>query len=80
VPIVSWLPRYNHRWLVNDFIAGLTIGIMLIPQGLAYAKIATIPVQYGLMASWLPGILYTFMGSSKGINFVGDEVIETLNI
>lgn len=69
VPIVGWLPRYNYRWLINDFIAGLTIGIMLVPQGLAYAKIATIPVQYGLMASWFPGILYAFMGTSKGTDF-----------
>lgn len=37
VPIVSWLPRYNYRWLINDVIAGLTLGIMLIPQSLAYA-------------------------------------------
>ncbi|OCT50250.1 putative sulfate permease [Cladophialophora carrionii] len=68
VPIVGWLPRYNYRWLINDFIAGLTIGIMLVPQGLAYAKIATIPVQYGLMASWFPGILYAFMGTSKDLS------------
>jgi solute carrier family 26 (sodium-independent sulfate anion transporter), member 11 len=66
VPIVQWLPRYKYKWLVNDFIAGLTIGIMLVPQGLAYAKIAQIPVQYGLLASWFPGILYAFMGTSKG--------------
>ena len=66
VPIVGWLPRYNYRWLVNDVIAGLTIGLMLIPQSLAYAKIATIPVQYGLMAAWLPAILYAFMGTTKG--------------
>ena len=37
VPIVSWLPRYDYRWLLNDLIAGLTLGIMLIPQSLAYA-------------------------------------------
>lgn len=66
VPIVGWLPKYNYRWLVNDVIAGLTLGIMLIPQSLAYAKIATMPVQYGLMSSWLPGILYAIMGTSKG--------------
>jgi len=66
VPIVGWLPRYNFKWLINDFIAGLTIGIMLVPQGLAYAKIAGIPVQYGLLASWFPGVLYSFMGTSKG--------------
>lgn len=65
-PIIGWLPRYNYRWLLNDFVAGLTLAIMLIPQGLAYAKIATIPVQWGLMSSWLPAVLYTFMGTSKG--------------
>jgi sodium-independent sulfate anion transporter 11 len=54
VPIVSWLPRYDPRWLLNDLIAGLTLGLMLIPQGLSYAKLAGIPVQYGLMSSWLP--------------------------
>jgi solute carrier family 26 (sodium-independent sulfate anion transporter), member 11 len=66
VPIVGWLPRYNYRWLVNDVVAGLTLGLMLIPQSLAYAKIATIPVQYGLMAAWLPASLYAFMGTTKG--------------
>lgn len=65
-PIVGWLPRYDYRWILNDFIAGLTLAIMLVPQSLAYAKIATIPVQYGLMSSWLPAVLYTFMGTSKG--------------
>ena len=66
VPIVGWLPRYNYRWIINDVIAGLTLGLMLIPQGLSYAKIATIPVQYGLMSSWLPASLYAFMGTTKG--------------
>jgi len=65
-PIIGWLPRYNYRWLINDVIAGLTVGLMLIPQGLSYAKIATIPVQYGLMSSWLPSALYAFMGTTKG--------------
>lgn len=66
VPIVGWLPKYNPRWLVNDLIAGLTLGLMLIPQGLSYAKIANIPVEYGLMSSWLPAVIYAFMGSTKG--------------
>jgi len=66
LPIIGWLPKYNYRWLVNDVIAGLTVGLMLIPQGLSYAKIAKIPVQYGLYSSWLPPMLYTFMGTTKG--------------
>lgn len=66
VPIVGWLPRYNPRWLINDTIAGLTLGLMLIPQGLSYASLATIPIQYGLMSSWFPSALYAFMGTTKG--------------
>jgi sodium-independent sulfate anion transporter 11 len=65
-PIIGWLPRYNPRWLINDAIAGLTIGLMLIPQSLSYAKIATIPVEYGLMSSWLPPAINALMGTTKG--------------
>lgn len=67
VPIVGWLPRYNPRWILNDVIAGTTVGLMLIPQALSYATLATIPVQYGLMSSWLPGAVYAFMGTTKGV-------------
>ena len=66
VPVVYWLPKYNPRWIANDLLAGITVGVLLIPQSLAYAKIATIPGQYGLMSSWLPNFLYFFMGTSKG--------------
>jgi sodium-independent sulfate anion transporter 11 len=66
VPIVSWLPRYHLSWLLTDSIAGLTIGVMLIPQGLAYAKIATIPIENGLYSSWVPAAVCVFMGTSKG--------------
>ena len=66
VPIVEWLPRYHPSWLITDFISGLTIGVMLIPQGLAYAKIATIPIENGLYSSWIPAAVCVFMGTSKG--------------
>lgn len=70
VPIISWLPRYNFRWILNDIIAGLTLGLMLIPQGLSYASLATIGVQYGLMSSWFPSALYAFMGTTKGEAYI----------
>lgn len=66
VPVVHWLPRYNPRWLLNDTLAGVTVGVLLIPQSLAYAKIATIPGEFGLMSSWLPNFLVFIMGTSKG--------------
>lgn len=66
VPIVQWLPKYQPKWLITDFIAGLTVGVMLIPQSLAYAKIATIPIANGLYSSWLPAAFAVIMGTSKG--------------
>lgn len=66
LPIIQWLPRYSPSWLIQDFMAGLTIGVLLIPQGLAYAKIATIPIENGLYSCWVPAAVMVFMGTSKG--------------
>jgi sodium-independent sulfate anion transporter 11 len=66
VPVVRWLPNYAPKWLYNDAIAGITVGLLLIPQALAYAALAGIPLQQGLLASWLPSAIYFFMGTSKG--------------
>ncbi|KAI0406809.1 sulfate permease [Xylaria palmicola] len=68
LPIIQWLPRYSTSWLVSDFVAGLTIGVMLIPQGLSYAKIATIPIEHGLYSSWLPAAIAVFLGTSKDLS------------
>ncbi|KAI9049254.1 hypothetical protein LZ554_007101 [Drepanopeziza brunnea f. sp. 'monogermtubi'] len=78
VPAVQWLPRYAPRWIVNDAIAGLTVGIVLVPQALAYAKIAGIPLQDGLLAAWLPSILYFIMGTSKDANTGPTSIIGLL--
>ncbi len=66
VPVAQWLPHYHPKWIIQDVIAGITIGVMFIPQGLAYAKIATIPVEHGLYSCWIPSALYFFLGTSKG--------------
>lgn len=66
VPVVSWLPRYSPKWIINDVIAGVTMGVLLIPQALAYAKIATIPAQFGLITSFSPSLVYFVMGTAKG--------------
>lgn len=42
-PIVFWIHRYNLTWLISDIIAGVTVGIVVVPQGMGYAKIANLP-------------------------------------
>ncbi len=65
IPILDWLPNYKKIWLKGDFGAGLTVGVMLIPQGMAYASIAGLPAVYGLYASIIPIIIYAVFGTSR---------------
>ncbi len=65
IPILEWLPRYSSGALKGDLSAGLTVGVMLIPQGMAYAMIAGLPPIYGLYASTVPLILYAIFGTSR---------------
>ncbi|MFP4172655.1 MAG: SulP family inorganic anion transporter, partial [Candidatus Hydrogenedentota bacterium] len=51
-------------WLRDDLVAGLTVGVMLIPQGMAYALIAGLPPEYGLYASVVPLLIYAMLGTS----------------
>ncbi len=65
LPILDWLPNYKKEWLKGDVGAGLTVGVMLIPQGMAYASIAGLPAVYGLYASIVPIIIYALFGTSR---------------
>lgn len=64
-PIFDWLPKYKKGWLKGDIGAGLTVGVMLIPQGMAYASITGLPAVYGLYASIVPLIIYAIFGTSR---------------
>ena len=65
IPILEWLPNYQPGYLKGDLSAGLTVGVMLIPQGMAYAMLAGLPPIYGLYASTVPLILYAVFGTSR---------------
>lgn len=76
-PIVEWLPKYKRAYLAGDFSAGITVGIMLIPQGMAYALIAGLPPIYGLYAALIPNLIYVFTGSSRKLA-VGPVALDSL--
>ena len=59
-PFLDWLPGYKKDNLKYDIPAGITVGVMLIPQGMAYALIAGVPPIFGLYASMLP-VSYTHL-------------------
>ncbi|XP_015108474.1 sodium-independent sulfate anion transporter isoform X2 [Diachasma alloeum] len=67
IPILDWLPRYRSDYVVSDLVAGITVGLTVIPQAIAYANVAGIPPQYGLYSSFMACFVYTIFGSSKDV-------------
>ena len=76
---LSWVQNYSKNKLIGDFFAGLTVGVLLIPQSMAYALIAGLPVIYGLYASLIPQVIYAFFGSSNRLS-VGPTAMDSLLI
>lgn len=79
VPITYWLPKYSLDSLLRDIIAGVTVGLMVVPQGLAYATIANLPVQYGLYSAYLGCFVYCILGGSKDVT-LGPTAIMSLMV
>ena len=77
IPILQWLPAYKKAWLKNDLFAGITVGVILIPQGIAYATIAGLPPIYGLYTALVPQLVYAVMGTSRQLA-VGPAAMDSL--
>ncbi|KAK9295385.1 hypothetical protein QLX08_010277 [Tetragonisca angustula] len=78
VPILNWLPRYNSQDALGDLVAGVTVGLTVIPQSLAYANVAGLPPQYGLYGSFLGCFIYVIFGSCKDIPMGPSAIISLL--
>ncbi|KAJ7273488.1 sulfate permease [Mycena haematopus] len=76
-PILTWITRYNLGWAWGDFISGLTVGMVLVPQGMSYAQIATLPVQYGLYSSFVGVVIYCLFATSKDVS-IGPVAVVSL--
>lgn len=69
MPFIGIMKDYNIRTdLTGDIVSGLTVGIMHIPQGMAYGMLTTLDPVYGLYTSFFPVIIYFFFGTSRHIS------------
>ncbi|KAI1310287.1 hypothetical protein EDD11_003756 [Mortierella claussenii] len=78
LPIIKWLPKYNRGWALRDIVAGITVGLIVVPQGMSYAKVAGLPVQHGLYSAYIGAIFYCFMGTSKDLTIGPTAVISLI--
>jgi sulfate permease, SulP family len=65
VPALSWLRRYRSSWLGRDLVAGLVVWALVVPEAMAYAGIAGVPVQFGLYSVPLAVLAYMLLGTSR---------------
>ncbi|KAI1264598.1 sulfate permease, partial [Xylariaceae sp. FL1019] len=77
-PFLGWIFHYNTTWLLGDFIAGVTVGFVVVPQGMAYALLAGLKPEYGLYTSFVGFILYFLFATSKDITIGTVAVMSTL--
>ncbi|KRT84007.1 hypothetical protein AMK59_819, partial [Oryctes borbonicus] len=68
LPCLQWLPEYTVAKCLQDILAGFSVGLTEVPQGIAYAVVAGLEPQYGLYSAFLGCFMYTLFGSCKDVN------------
>jgi sulfate permease, SulP family len=76
--LLPTLAGYHRGWLGADVLAGLTAGAVVVPQAMAYATIAGLPVQVGLYTCMVPMLVYAFLGGSRAMSVSTTSTIATL--
>ncbi|MBW9109406.1 SulP family inorganic anion transporter [Microbacterium ureisolvens] len=69
---------YRREWLVPDIVGGLSAGAVVVPQAMAYATIANLPVQVGLYTCIVPMLVYALLGGSRAMSVSTTSTIATL--
>lgn len=62
IPGIRWAQNYSTEYAILDAIAGITVGLTVLPQALAYATLAGLQPQYGLYSAFVGCIVYAFFG------------------
>ena len=78
LPIFNWLSGYQTSWLGRDILAGVTTAAVVIPQAMAYAALAGLPVEIGLYASLTPMLVYVLLGTSRVLSVSVTSTISLL--
>ncbi|KAL1798828.1 hypothetical protein ACET3X_002865 [Alternaria dauci] len=78
-PSARWVRRYNLHWLAGDAIAGVTVGLVVVPQAMAYASLARLSPAFGLYTTFVGACLYWIFGTSRDI-VIGTTAVGSLLI
>ncbi|XP_033610931.1 sodium-independent sulfate anion transporter isoform X3 [Cryptotermes secundus] len=77
INILNWLPQYSKQDGIGDFIAGITVGLTMMPQSIAYASLAGLSPQFGLYSAFFGSYLYVVFGTIKEVS-IGPTAVMSL--
>lgn len=78
IPAFAWLRSYDRNWLRGDLVGGLTAAAAVVPQAMAYAAIAGLPLTTGLYTALVPLVVYAVMGTSRPLSVTTTSTIALL--
>jgi len=79
IPILHWLPKYSVRHdLLNDLVAGFTVAVMHIPQGMAYGLLAGVDPVVGIYTAFFPVLVYVLLGTMPHVSMGSFAVVSIL--
>lgn len=76
-PFTKWIGSYNLQWFTGDLIAGITVGLVLVPQSMSYATLARLAPEFGLYSSFVGVIIYALFATSKDVT-IGPVAVMSL--
>ena len=79
IPLLAHLKSYHRKSFLTDLNAGVLVGVLLIPQGMAYAFLAGVPPIYGLYTALIPLLIYALFGTSHQLS-IGPVAISSILI
>ncbi|PWN44340.1 sulfate permease, partial [Ceraceosorus guamensis] len=81
-PFTKWILSYNSQWMIGDLIAGITVGLVVVPQSMSYAQVALLPPEYGLYSSFVGVVIYVLFATSKDVTIgpVAVMSLQTANV
>lgn len=80
VAILNWLPNYTRMDAASDFIAGITLGLTIVPQSIAYAGLAGLTPEIGLNSAFAGGFLYVLFGTIKQVSIGPTSLMSLLTM
>ncbi|XP_055390130.1 sodium-independent sulfate anion transporter isoform X2 [Condylostylus longicornis] len=80
INILNWIGKYDKNIAISDLIAGLTLGLTIIPQSIAYASLAGLPSQYGLYAAFMGAFVYVIVGTVKEVSIGPTSLMALLTL